>query len=241
MSLFSSRHLRVLSIILGVHLVAVAALAVDDREAALGKEVHDKGWIIYSAKSDNGTWDLFLTRPDGSDARNLTNTADIEEAAPRFSPNSDRILYRALAKGTKINHDKWGFQGRLMIAKPDATSPEPVGGDEDFPWAAWSPDGKGIMCLTLKGIQVVDLATRKISRELPRGGIYQQLFPSPDGKWFTGTGNVGSAAWNVVRMNAETGEVNPVHIFQSCTPDWFPDSTRIIFSSRPDNQKANKG
>jgi Tol biopolymer transport system component len=217
------------------------AIAADDPATALAQEIHDKGWIVYSAKADNGTWDLFVMRPDGSDARNLTNTPDIEEAAPRFSPTSDRILYRALDKGTKINHDKWGFQGRLMIASPDASSPKAVGNAEEYPWASWSPDGKSIMCLTMKGIRIVDLATMKVTRETPRQGIYQQLFPSPDGKWFAGTGNLNGESWNVVRMNVETGEVNAVHIFQSCTPDWFPDSQRIIYSSRPNNQKANKG
>ncbi|MBM3290247.1 MAG: hypothetical protein FJY92_08865, partial [Candidatus Hydrogenedentes bacterium] len=200
-----------------------------------------KGWIIYSAKSGNGTWDLFLMRPDGSDARNLTNTPDIEEAAPRFSPASDRILYRALKKGTKIDHDKWGFQGRLMIAAPDASGAKAIGGDGEYSWASWSPDGKSLVCLLPKGIQVVDIETEKLVREIPRKGIYQQLFWSPDGKWFTGTGNVGGESWNVVRMNIESGAVEPVHIFQSCTPDWFPDSARIIFSTRPGNQKANDG
>src|SRR5690606_18324653 len=87
---------RILCCVLSVFFVCAASYALDERQTALAAELHDKGWILYSAKSDNGTWDLFVMRPDGSDARNLTNTADIEEAAPRFSPNSDRILYRAL-------------------------------------------------------------------------------------------------------------------------------------------------
>lgn len=220
--------------------VALSAMA-DERTDLLAAEVRSKGWIVFSAKSDNGTWDLFLMRPDGSGRRNITNTPDLEEAAPRFSPASDRLLFRALQRGAKIDHDKWGFQGRLMTAEADGANASPIGGEGEYAWASWSPDGQAVVCLDRKGIQVVDIASKKTIREMPRKGIYQQLFWSPDGKWFTGTGNHQGESWTVVRMNAETGAVNPVHVFQSCTPDWCPDSQRIIYSSRPNNQKANDG
>src|SRR5690606_30784481 len=47
--------------------------------------------------------------------------------------------------------------------------------------------------------------------------------------------------WSIVRMDTAGEAANPVRIFQNCTPDWFPDSKRIIFSSRPEGQKANDG
>jgi Tol biopolymer transport system component len=217
------------------------ALATDDPVAVLKEEVADKGWLVYSSRGENGTWDLFLSRPDGSSARNITNTPNYEEAAPRFAPSGDRILYRRMAKGTTIDHDEWGFAGQLVIAKPDGSDARVMGEDGDFPWAVWSPDGKQISCLYRDCIRVINLATGETTKEMKRNGIYQQLFPSPDGKWFIGTGNIQSALWNVVRMNAETGDVNPVHIFQSCTPDWFNDSTRVLYSSRPANQKGANG
>ena len=227
--------------------LAVMALAMpaaysasDDGTAALAQEVASKGWIIYGARSDNGTWDLFLSRPDGSAVRNLTNTPDHEEAAPRFSPDSSRILYRRLGKGATINHDKWGFTGQLVAANADGTNPEVQGEDGEYPWASWLPDGQQVACLYKGGIKIIGL-DGETNKEMSRSGIYQQLFVSPDGEWLCGTGNVNTAAWNVVRMNAGTGEINPVHIFQSCTPDWFPDSKRLIYSSRPDNQKVNDG
>ena len=39
-------------------------------------------------------------------------------------------------------------------------------------------------------------------------------------------------------MDSVTGEVNPVSKFQNCTADWFPDSRRLIYSSRPGNQEV---
>ena len=41
--------------VLSVLFVSVGSNALDDRETALASELHDKGWILYSAKSDNGT------------------------------------------------------------------------------------------------------------------------------------------------------------------------------------------
>ncbi len=208
----------------------------DPRVADLAREVHDKGWIVYGARSPKGDWDLFLMRPDGTDVRNITNTPNANEAAPRFSPDGKRLLYRRLAGGTTISHDSFGFQGRLVIANADGTDPVAIGKDGEYPWASWGPDGKQIACLTRKGIQIVDLSTRKEIRQMPRNGIYQQLFWSPDGKWFCGVANHQDEMWTVVRMNVATGEMNPVNTFQNCTPDWFPDSKRIIFSYRPGNQ-----
>ncbi|MFH1742344.1 MAG: hypothetical protein ABIH23_25345 [bacterium] len=214
---------------------------MDEQEAQLKDEIKNMGWIAFSRRSENGTWDLFLSRPDGTQRRNITNTPDFEEAAPRFSPDNTKLLYRRLAKGTKIDHDNWGFQGQLVIAEPNGSNPQIIGEDKEFPWASWSPDGKQIVCLTPKAIIIVDLATKEIVRQLPRQGIYQQLFWSNDGKWLVGTGNVGQKSWRVVRINVETGELNPVSMTQSCTPDWFPDSLRVIYSTRPEDLKSNDG
>ncbi|MDQ1256155.1 MAG: hypothetical protein QG656_751 [Candidatus Hydrogenedentes bacterium] len=231
-------HRIVCVVLLGA---CLTAMADDGAAAQLAAEVKDKGWIVYGARGDNGTWDLFLSRPDGSQAHNFTNTADCEEAAPRFSHDGTKMLYRRFVKGTVIEHDKWGFQGQLIMANSDGSEPRAMGEEGEFPWASWSPDGKRVACLTKKGIQEMDLATKAVLREWPRKGIYQQLYWSPDGKWFCGTANHLGESWTIVRVSAETGELNPVHAFQNCTSDWFPDSKRIVFSNRPADQPGAKG
>lgn len=220
-------------------IAAVTAAAQDEQTAQLAQEIAGKGWIAFSARSKNGTWDLFLMRPDGSQLRNITNTPDTEEAAPLFTQDGKKMLYRRMAKGAKIDHDLWGFQGQPIISNPDGSNAVEFGGDREYAWATWSPDASQIATLTKKEIQIVDVATKKVVRTLPRAGIYQQMFWSPDGKWFTGTANYNAAQWCVVRMNAESGEVNPIITFQSCTPDWSPDG-HIIFASRP-KQSGNGG
>ena len=232
-----------------IALAAVAFAAANDvpdgpqdpRVAALSAEVAGKGWIVYGARAEGGTWDLFLSRPNGSVRHNITNTPDAEEAAPRFSPDGKKLLYRSLSKGATIDHDKWGFQGRLIIADANGANARVFGEEGEYPWASWSPDGKQIVCLTPQGIRVVDLETKEVVRRVPRQGVYQQLFWSPDGQWFCGTGNHQGTSWTVVRINADTGAVNPVRKFQNCTPDWCPDSHHVIMSSRPANQPGANG
>lgn len=220
----------------------VSAQGIEDpRVAALAREVQGKGWIVYAARcEENGTWDLFMSRPDGSQRRNMTKSADFEEAGPYFSPDHTQMLYRRFARGTVINHDQWGFQGQLVMARANGSDPKVIGKEGEFSWASFSPDGQQIACLTRKGIQVVDLTTQKVVRDMPRKGIYQQLFWSPDGRWFCGVANT-SAMWSIVRMDATTGQLNVIHEVQSCTPDWCPNSKDIIYASRPPGQKAGAG
>lgn len=236
-------HITHLAVLVALLLTTTVAGqdGIEKESGKLREEVRSKGWIAYSSRSDNGTWDIFLSRPDGSHQKNITNTSEYEEAAPRFSPAGDGLMYRRLAKGTTINHDQWGFQGNLVISRPDGSDVGVVGSEGDYPWACWSPNATEIACLTTKGIQLVDLSTKKIVKQMPRQGIYQQLAWSPDGKWFCGTANYKGEYWTVVRMNVENGNVNALRSYQNCTPDWYPDSQHVILSSRPAGQTGAKG
>ena len=216
--------------------ILVAAVAAEDKSVdTLRREVASKGWVVTSIKQKRGDWDLVLMRPDGSKQRKLTDTPDWSEAAPRWSPDSRRLLYRRIKAGTVISHDRWGCQGELVMADAMARNGRVMW---KHPWGCWSPDGTQISCLSLKGIEILDVATGKVKRRMKRAGYFQQLFWSPDGKWFCGTANVGGELWTIVRMDVATGKWNVVSRFRNCTPDWFPDSRQVIFSNRPANQKG---
>lgn len=220
-------------------LAAAVGLQGDEQQVAeLAKELHNKGWVVYGARAPKGDWDLFICRPDGTDVQNITQTPDFSEAAPRFSPDGKKLLYRRLPRDAQINHDLWGFQGELVLANADGSDPAALGKEGEYPWASWSVDSRQIACLAKKGIQIVDLASKQLVRQMPRKGMYQQLFWSPDGKWFCGVSNNLGELWTVARMDADKGEINAVNSFQNCTPDWFADSKRVIFSHRPRGQEG---
>jgi Tol biopolymer transport system component len=200
--------------------------------AQLAAEVRTKGWIVFPARSEKGDWDLFLMRPDGSQRRNLTNTPDANEAYPLFSRDGARLLYRKLKRDEQISGNRHGEQGVPVVAKADGSSARELGGEGALPWASWSPDGKEFACLSLKGVTFADSATGEVRLTLKRSGFFQQLTWSPDGRWLSGVSNAFGSGWSVARMNATTGETNAVSTIDNCTPDWFPDGRRMIFSNR---------
>jgi Tol biopolymer transport system component len=207
----------------------------------LAGEVRGQGFIIFCARSDNGDWDLFVCHPDGSDVRNFTSTPLYNEAAPQFSRDGRRLLYRRLARGETIDGNRYGTQGELVLARGDGTHPVALGKSGEYSWASWSPDGEQIACLSIKGISFVEAASGHVVRKLPRKGFFQQLVWSPDGKWLAGVANDFGAGWSVARMDAVTGAASAVSRVDCCTPDWFPDSRSLIFSNRPPGQKENEG
>lgn len=199
------------------------------RAISLADEVRDKGWIIYSARTGMGDWDLFLMRPDGAGRRNITNTPEFNEAAARFSPDGQRILYYRMPKDVAVDNNKYGIYD-LVIANSDGANPIIWG--SEYNWSSWGPDGKRLAYLSIKGVRIVDLSTRKTIHELNRRSIVQQLIWSPDGKWFAGTANGLGQYWNIGRISEITGEVNAVGEVDryNCTPDWLPDSQHVVYS-----------
>ena len=213
----------------------------DARANALAMEVASRGWILFSTKTGQGDYDLFLSRPDGSSRRNLTQTPDANEFGGRFSPDGKRILYRRQSRGSTrtadsgLNHDLWGTKGALIIAMADGSDPQRQGDEGAYPWASWSPDGKQIACLYKREgqIRIFDLATKARVRELPSRGVFQQLFWSPDGKRLCGTANFNGQDWNIVSIDLATGRETLLTRSLNCTPDWFQgDPDRVIYSSR---------
>lgn len=230
------------ALLLGCAILDAAENAAPDPGAsALASEVATKGWILFSARTPKGDYDLFLSRPDGSAVRNLTQTPDSNEYGARFSPDSKKMLYRCQNKPAAdkqheaVNHDLWGTTGAPIIANADGSDPQPQGEEGAWPWASWSADGKQIACLYKREgkIRIFDLATKNLVKEMPRQGIFQQLFWSPDGVRLCGTANIEGRDWNVISIDLASGKATTLTRALNCTPDWFQgDPNRVIYSNR---------
>lgn len=191
--------------------------------------MHGKGWIVFSAQTPTGDWDLFLMRPDGSERRALTDTREFNEAGARFSPDGRRLLYYRMARSEAVDNNTYGTFD-LVLA--DANGRNPVVYGRNFPWASWGPDGRQLACLLPTGIQIIDVASRQTVSTLPRQGIVQQLAWSPNGQAFAGTANGLGEFWNIGRLPAGGGKIAAVSETEryNCTPDWCPDSRRILYA-----------
>jgi len=168
-------------------------------------------------------------RPDGSKRRKLTDTPDFNEAGARISPDGRRLLYFRMSKSEPVANNTYGKHD-LVIADADGQNAVVYGAN--YLWAAWGPDSKQIACLSPKGINIVNIADRKVARQLPRKGIVQQLVWSADGKWLLGTANGLGPFWNIGRLNIENGEINVVSETDryNCTPDWASNSQDVVYA-----------
>ncbi|MBL7038437.1 MAG: PD40 domain-containing protein [Pirellulaceae bacterium] len=222
--------------------------ADDSAVGVLAQEVAGKGWIVFAAhpkeidggeiikaSQRRGQFDLYLSRPDGSQLQNITNTEQYSEFGGRFSPDGTKLLYRRLPPGASINHDLWGEVGQAFVADADGSNPVSQGEAGEFPWASFCPDMKQIACLYRKErkIRIFDFATKRLLKQLPAEGVYQQLFWSPDGRRLVGTANVVGRRWNVVSVDIQTESQTVLTRALNCTPDWFQgDPQRVIYSNR---------
>src|SRR6478752_1743510 len=93
----------------------VFASDTSDDVTRLAEEVRGKGWIVFPARSEQGDWDLFLMRPDASHRHALTRTPEWNEAAPQFSRDGQKLLYRRLKLDKKIEGNRYGEQGALVV------------------------------------------------------------------------------------------------------------------------------
>lgn len=225
-----------LSLVAWMCLIACARTLLGSAAAAdlpstepLAAELHRHGWIAFSALTERGDWDLFVMRPDGSERRALTTTPEFNEAGVRFSPDGRRLLYYRMSQTNAVDNNTYGTFD-LVVADADGTHVQVWG--RGFPWASWGPDSRQLATLTPKGVQIIDLASRAVIRSLPRQGIVQQLGWSPDGHAFTGTANGLGPFWNIAALPATNGIATGVSESEryNCTPDWCPDSRRIVYS-----------
>lgn len=201
----------------------------------IAEEVATLGWIVLTSKSAAGDHDLFLMRPDGRHRRNITNTPKFDEYGARFSPDGTRIIYRRLDRSQETAHDRWGEKGVPMIANTDGSASVPLGEEESWPWASWSPDGRQLACLYKEEgkIRIHDLETGKIVKELPSQGMFIQMFWAPDGKKVCGPTVIkGLGTWNIAAVDLATEELKVLTRVLNCTADWFYSSDSAVHSHR---------
>ncbi len=116
--------------------VAPGEASRDAPTARLAEEVRRFGWLVFSAPSERGDWDLFACRPDGSDRRNLTRTPESNEVGAQFSRDGRRLLFRRLPVAETIDGNHYGTQGELVLAAAMARARPFSAKWENFPGRA---------------------------------------------------------------------------------------------------------
>lgn len=164
----------------GSNLKRITANKYYDAEVSVSP---DGKWILFSRQVD-GKLDLWRMKPDGSAAKQITKTPDLQEGGAFYMPDSETIIFRAWSKKEQ---GKTHTNMQLYTIKHDGTQLIQHTHDKAVNWSPFpAPDGKHVVYAKLHPpynfeIHLLNLKT----------GVQQQLtsnqsfdgFPSisPDG------------------------------------------------------------
>jgi dipeptidyl aminopeptidase/acylaminoacyl peptidase len=138
----------------------------------------NREWMAYSEYPSGYLW---KSRLDGSEKLQLTHSLSVME---QWSPDSKSLVFSDWFKLYRVSADG-GVPERLLAANAD---------DDQEVAPTWSPDGGSIFFnyypypdRPLRGIQVLDLASRKLSIMAGSQGLYVPSW-SPNGKYLVAIG-----------------------------------------------------
>jgi Tol biopolymer transport system component len=124
--------------------------------------------LITYFYGQGGANDIWVMKADGTDAVNVTNSAE-DEYWPNWSPDGSRLAFDRATGAFGSNH--------IVVAQPDGTGQVELQGDPVTGGAAvWSPDGRMIEGTLFTedlgeyGLQVHDFTGEDPVRSIPADG-----------------------------------------------------------------------
>ncbi|HET7871482.1 MAG TPA: S9 family peptidase [Terriglobales bacterium] len=169
-------------------------------------------WIAYNSDYDgNEQWDIFLVSPRDGQVINLTNTRDVSEESPAWSPDSLKLAYSVKPKdgaNYEIETIEWATKKVTHITTKTATD-----------WSnfspIWSRDGKWIVFTQAHAagknanVFIADADTRRATNLTPHQGesLYVANDISPDSKTVLITSNAENGYNNAGLLDVATKKI----------------------------------
>jgi Tol biopolymer transport system component/DNA-binding winged helix-turn-helix (wHTH) protein len=183
----------------------------------------DGRWVAYISVPDQALW---RSKVDGSDRLQLTNTAMMWAALPRWSPDGKQIVFM----GRKIN-TSW----RAYLVSPSGGAPRDLipGSDAGFD-PSWSSDGESIVLslhnagVTARGISILDLKTERVSDLLGAENLFSPRW-SPDGKYIAAITTDSQKLMLFDRVSARWMEL--ANMTTIGYPSWSHDGQYLYFDT----------
>jgi dipeptidyl aminopeptidase/acylaminoacyl peptidase len=169
----------------------------------------DGKWIAYQQDLDgNELWDVFVVASDGGDPVNLTNTPNVREESPRWSPGGKAIALNIKDK-TATSYDLATLDFATRQVKNLTHEQDP---NRSWASVAWSPDGRTLYATRYEisfqdsDVYAVDVATGKQTNLTPHRGKVLTFASSlsPDGKTLLVTSNEHGGYQNVALLDIAT-------------------------------------
>jgi Tol biopolymer transport system component len=168
-----------------------------------------------NAKGEYPPRDLYLVNADGLGLKQLTDTPDQEEHAPRVSPDGKRFTY---------NYGDFLADTRTFKSRP---------ADGFYVWA---PDSRRTVSCEKRGIVFADMETGKRSQAIPVKRRVDFLDMSADGQWFIfEIRDYLGQKYTIDLMPAAGGEIRkmPNHAIRDgeCHPAFSPDAKWMCWNA----------
>jgi Tol biopolymer transport system component len=203
----------------------------------------DGKWIAYQQDTaGNELWDLFALPSDGGQAINLTNTPNIREESPRWSPDGRTIALNYKPKeGTSYNIALLAWNTRKVEKLTHETTPS-----RSWSSVAWSRDGKTLYANRFdisfidSDIYAIDVATGTTTNLTPHQGnfLFSASSLSPDGKTLLVTSNQKGGYENVALLDLPSKKLSWVTDTQweASSGDFSPDGKWFTYMINADGR-----
>ena len=203
----------------------------------------DGKWILFQQDTaGNELWDIFAIPSEGGEAINLTNTPEIREEGPRWSPDGKTVALNHKPKeATVYNIALMDWATRKVTLLTHESTPNHL-----WQSVAWSPDGKTLYANRLEvsftdaDIYAIDIASGNATNlTLHQGKALNTASSlSKDGRTLLITSNARSGYQNVALLDIASKKLTWVTDtkWEASAGDFSPDGKRFTYALNADGR-----
>jgi dipeptidyl aminopeptidase/acylaminoacyl peptidase len=203
----------------------------------------DGKWILFQQDTaGNELWDIFAIPSEGGEVINLTNTPEIREEGPRWSPDGKTVALNHKPKdATVYNIALMDWATRKVMLLTHESTPNHL-----WQSAAWSPDGKTLYANRLEvsftdaDIYAIDIASGNATNLTAHQGkaLNTASSISKDGKTLLITSDAKSGYQNVALLDVATKKVTWATDtkWEASAGDFSPDGKQLTYAINADGR-----